>query len=292
MKKYIVLLIAIIYSAEANHQQGIDTVFSFTPGEGQNTGQGEEYFPDNIFGLPDTNAREDIQSALPENVLSIGFGGEIIVGFKNYNVIDGPGPDFTIFENAFINPLNKKMFAEPGKVAVSLDGVYYTEFPFDSVSLVGCAGTQPTYGKKDPFNPEESGGNQFDLADIGLSEIRYIKITDITRMLLDNPEHEYYDPILSGFDLDALIGLNLVDHSTEVAENKSEELLAIQGNIIVVGDIPMDGKLELYNINGLKINSAEVYPGNIYRMPPLSRGLYIARLIAGEKYIVEKFILE
>jgi hypothetical protein len=175
-----------------------------------------EYYPKNIFGLPDTSAGLYSQSASPENVCSLGLGGQIVVGFKDNAVYDGPGPDFTIFENAFLNPATNKIFAEPAIIEVSQDAVNYFLFPFDSLTLKGCAGITPIYGNKDPFNPEESGGDKFDLSDIGLDYIRYIRITDISEMILDNPSHPYYDPTITGFDLDAVVGLNLRKTGTSV----------------------------------------------------------------------------
>ncbi len=200
-----------------SYQAPIDTVFWFYPGKGQNFGQDSTYFPMNIFNLPDTNASENIPSANPKNICSIGLGGEICVGFKNYYVYDGEGEDFTIFENAFINPITKKVFAEPAVVSVSEDGVNFYEFPWDYYTLQGCAGTKPTNGKANPFDPKVSGGNSFDLAVLGLKKIRYIKIKDICDTILKSPNHPYYDPVISGFDLDCVVGLNLTS-LTDFAE--------------------------------------------------------------------------
>ncbi|MCX6153332.1 MAG: hypothetical protein NT007_04145 [Candidatus Kapabacteria bacterium] len=208
---YIFYLIAVAPNNHIYAQTGtIDTVFSFVPGKGQNAGQDSAHYPMNIFGPPDTLAGYLVQSSSPDQVLSIGLGGEIIVGFKGFFVEDKPGDDFTIFENAFFNPVTKKIFAEPAKVAVSQDGIKYYEFPFDSLTLVGCAGLTPTIGNKNPFDPNESGGDKFDLANLGLKYIKFIKITDICQMVLKNKNHPYYDPIISGFDLDAVVGLHLI----------------------------------------------------------------------------------
>ena len=186
----------------------IDTVYSFIPGTGQNSGQDSLYFPQNIFGNPDKRATKVTPANDPNQILSLGLGGEIIVGFKNYFIVNGEGSDFIIFENAFVNPLNGKVFAEPGRVSVSKDEINYIDFPFDSLTLQGCAGITPTFwNKKYPLN---SGGDKFDLNDIGLDTINYIKIKDISQMLLDNPEHPFYDVTISGFDLDAVIGINYV----------------------------------------------------------------------------------
>ena len=56
--------------------------------------------------------------------------------------MDGPGPDFIVFENAFFRstaPTDPNqaynVFAEPGSVAVSADGVTFVEFPYDAAAL-------------------------------------------------------------------------------------------------------------------------------------------------------------
>ncbi|MCX7735137.1 MAG: T9SS type A sorting domain-containing protein [Candidatus Kapabacteria bacterium] len=205
-------------------KSGIDTVYFFNPGSGQNSGQSPDYFPENIFGLPDTNASELTPSSDPKQICSIGLGGEIIVGFKNYIIFDGDGPDFTIFENAFINPVTKKVFAEPSKVSISEDGINFVEFPYDPWTLIGCAGITPTNGKANPYDPEKSGGDKFDLATIGLKKAKYIKITDICDDILNNPKHPFYDPIISGFDLDAVVGLNLISVTSNIANENDIEL--------------------------------------------------------------------
>lgn len=208
----------------AQNNRFIDTVYHFQPGEGQNSGQSTEYFPKNIFGPPSKNATETIPESSPSEVLSIGMGGEIIVGFKDSYLVDGPGIDFIIFENVFLNPINQKLFAEPALVSVSEDGIKFIEFPFDSLTLEGCAGTKPTSGKANPFDYPHSGGNGFDIATLGLTKIKYIKIKDITEMILQNTSHPFYDPTLSGFDLDAIAGLYVVDEHTLVSDNQNSTI--------------------------------------------------------------------
>lgn len=210
MNKCLILFFGITLNVFAQyHQAPIDTVLYFKPGKGQNVGQDSAYFPMNIFNLPDSSASEYVGSSSPNNICSLGLGGEIVVGFKNYYIVDGEGADFTIFENAFINPITKRVFAEPGIVSISEDGINFAEFPFDSLSLEGCAGTRPTNGRANPFDPSISGGNPFDLEKIGMKKARFIKIKDFSEYVLGNKSHPFYDPTISGFDLDAVAGIHL-----------------------------------------------------------------------------------
>jgi hypothetical protein len=208
------LLLLQLLTTPANSQpwpdRGADAVDHFTPGTGQTTGQGSEYFPHNILGLPDTSARYETATTDPNQIVSLGLGGEIVLRFDRHVIVDGPGPDFTVFENAFHYKLGQRerIYAEPGQVAVSRDGITFTPFPFDSLTLEGCAGVTPTNGDKNPTDPTVSGGDSFDLATIGVDSIRYIRIRDVTSMVLNNPSHPFRDLTLSGFDLDAIVAVN------------------------------------------------------------------------------------
>ncbi len=224
---------------------GIDTVYWFHPGSGQAVGQSPAFFPQNIFGLPDTNARWNVPSSDPRQICSLGMDGVIVVGWKNFVLVDGPGPDFTVFENAFAYG-NGKIFAEPAEVSVSRDGIHFVAFPFDSLSLEGCAGRTPTNGAGNPFDPAESGGDAFDLATLGIDSVRFIKIRDISRMVAENPDHPYWSPVISGFDLDAVVGLHLVPESQVALEVQP---IVTGGRLLLTGSgVPF--YVALYTLRG------------------------------------------
>ena len=84
----------------------------------------------NIFGPPCKTATQYSAAFNPYDVVELGFGGEIIVGSKHFYIVDGEGPDFIIFENVFCYG-NGRVFAEPGVVSVSRDGINFVEFPFN-----------------------------------------------------------------------------------------------------------------------------------------------------------------
>lgn len=277
---------------------GVDTVFLFKPGTGQNLGQEAKYFPLNIFGLPDTTAREDVPATRPEQICSLGFGGEIIVGFKNAVLVDRPGADFTIFENAF-KYLGNRIYAEPAKIAVSRDGVRFVEFPFDSVTLRGCAGKTPTNGNQSPFNPALSGGDSFDLAAIGMDSVRFIKITDISAIVLNNPQHPFWDVTISGFDLDAVVGLNLAPLllSTGVNVQNEEPIvdIALTNDIIAIrrttNNQAFSMRCELYALNGRLILSQGLASAETFiHTSALARGAYFC-ICRGGAYVFSQTIL-
>ncbi len=64
--------------------------------------------------------------------VSLGDGGTATLTFANA-VINGQGPDFVVFENAFPNPANpKEAFMELAFVEVSSDGINFVRFPASS----------------------------------------------------------------------------------------------------------------------------------------------------------------
>jgi hypothetical protein len=198
------LLLCGLQAATAQTHVPADTVLWFAPGTGQSVGQGPVFFPRNVLGMPDTSARIDKPSVDPRTICSIGLGGDIVLGFAHHAVVNGPGTDFVVYENAFRYAAGR-IYAEPATVQVSQDGLTWHPFPFDRSTLEGCAGVTPT----DPQLPH-GGGDAFDLAAVGMDSVRWIRLTDITQTLLDDPGHALFDPTLSGFDLDAVVALHHV----------------------------------------------------------------------------------
>ena len=155
------------------------------------------------------------------DTLSLGLGGTIEVEFADNVVVDGPGPDLLVFENAFLvsGLTTLPPYAEPATVAVSADGVDWRIFPCALAAppyYPGCAGVYPVFaGPDDPVVPTATpiealvglpidqlvpppgaGGDAFDLAAVGLHAVRFVRIeaSQIDRRLGG----------LSGFDLDAM----------------------------------------------------------------------------------------
>jgi hypothetical protein len=71
------------------------SVESFSAGPGSAFGQAE--LPNVVLGPPKGLGETD--GSL--DVASLGNGGSITLGFAPSAIVDGPGPDFIVFENAF-----------------------------------------------------------------------------------------------------------------------------------------------------------------------------------------------
>ncbi|WP_437310223.1 cell surface protein [Sorangium sp. So ce388] len=162
---------------------GFETVFAsevvthlFGPGPSY----GQDKFPDIAFGPP----RGGGCCGGSTDVVSLGNGGTVTFGFSGNLILDGPGPDFIVFENPFeTSPTT--VFAELATVEVSQNGVDWIAFPCTATAAPygSCAGWHPVLANSktnsiDSTDPEVAGGDAFDLADLDLSFARYVRITD------------------------------------------------------------------------------------------------------------------
>lgn len=180
-------------------------VVSFTPGAC--AGFGASRMPDIVLGPP-SGAPAGQGST---DVVSLGTGGEIVLSFEPNALVDGPGVDLLVFENAFSRAGTDETFAEPGEVSVSDDGETWTAFPCTATAAPwgACAGwhavTQPGPGVS-PVDPAQAGGDPYDLADIGITRARFVRIRDTGGQRCTSSSVS-----TNGFDLDAIAAVNAED---------------------------------------------------------------------------------
>jgi hypothetical protein len=172
-----------------------DTVVSFMPGQG--AGFGQDKLPCVVLGPPFGGGA----AAGGLDVLSLGREGTIVLKFEDVDLVDRPGPDLLVFENAFSG------FVETGAVAVSEDGSTWTEWPCrddQDAGYPGCAGVHPVLSTPDngidPADPAVAGGDSFDLADVGVARARFVRIRDTG--------WNGYSGVSGGFDLDAVVAIH------------------------------------------------------------------------------------
>jgi hypothetical protein len=145
------------------------------------------------------------------DIVCLGNGGQITMTFGN-PIVDGSGADFAVFENSFNNT-----FLELGYVEVSADGSNWYRFTNYSTTVSPVGG----YGSVDPTDIYQLGskyiqgyGEGYDLAQLDLEEISYVRILDIIGdgSNLDSVDNPIYDPTPTwgsgGFDLDAIGVIN------------------------------------------------------------------------------------
>jgi len=215
-----------------------DRVVAFqplTPG-----GFGSSFVPGNITGPPDgrgTFAPASAQTEVASLHARVGAGGSVVVEFTNNIVELGSGADFTVFENVlFVGGNASQRFMEPALVWVALFEGEWFRFPIDIVPPAagrplnlmdpfyynkGFAGRNGTTGA-DPTNPAASGGDSFDVNELAIPELTWIRFIKI-QSTGDNAMSDDFggDPVRhsstfnalrgdrsSGFDLDAVSAVN------------------------------------------------------------------------------------
>lgn len=216
------MLVLVLLAAPAWGDPFADRVAAVTVGAGGGGGELAR-----VLGPPDGRGA----FAGSHDTFSLGLGGSITVEFTDNLIVDGPGVDFTVFENAFLlaGEVTYPPYAEPATVSVSDDGVDFKTFPCATDATPyypGCAGVYPVFATRDdpasalvpsttpiaalvglPFEgfvpPAGSGGDSFDLADVGLTQARFVRIdAGRLRFGLDG---------LAGFDLDAVAAVHSLD---------------------------------------------------------------------------------
>lgn len=231
-------------------------------------------------------------------VVSLGDGGSAIVSFE-HAIKNGPGFDFAVFENGFIDE-----FLELAFVEVSSDGVNFFRFkatsntqtdvqmgPFDynaDASLMNnLAGKyRAMYGT--PFDLEEMIGIQ----GLNTDSITHVKIIDVVGSI--NPlygSYDQYNNIINehyptpypqgGFDLDA-VGV-IHQQVSGINENKNGNTIQIYPNpfydVIKIHDnLAQLKSIEIIDINGKKVYQSLEKISETLDLNELERGIYFIQM--------------
>lgn len=178
-------------------------VVSFTAGKC--AGYGKDGLPALVVGPP--VGYGTLQGST--DVVSLGEGGQIVVSVEPNEIVDGEGPDFVVFENAFFaggNPT--KPHADLGEVSISEDGNTWYTYPCTATAYPygACAGWHPVFSAPgndvSPIDPKTSGGDLYDLAGTGMTKVRFIRIVDKSLAPCTEEVDNY------GFDLDGIGVIN------------------------------------------------------------------------------------
>jgi hypothetical protein len=207
------------------------------------------------------------------SVVSLGDGGTATLTFES-TIINGPGPDFAVFENGVTDS-----FLELGFVEVSSDGVHFVRFPAvseiptntqaGSFAVVNCRYIHNFAGKY-----RIGYGTPFDLEDIidstgiDIDAITHVRIVDVIGSI--DPQYATYDsqgnivnnlhptPFeSSGFDLDGIGVINVGELSLasnqlqiSVYPNPTSSILNVHTNTNssftitnLLGTIILNGKI-------------------------------------------------
>lgn len=246
-------------------------------------------------------------------IVSLGDSGVAVLTFAQ-PIINGPGPDFAVFENGFADPVDpEQAYMELAFVEVSSDGVSFFRFPATSHTQ----DTQQVAGTGEYMNARKvnnlagkyiSGyGTPFDLqemtgiAGLDVNNITHVRIVDVIGDLsvhqsLDAGGHVINDPYptpfpTGGFDLDAVGVLNQ-QGSSGVAGMENPWALKAGPNPVSdvlqvnIGRPHAPLYIALYDISGKLLQSTMVAGDNYsFSFKNLPSGLYL--LTAGESQAIQ-----
>jgi hypothetical protein len=237
--------------------------------------------------------------ALLNGVVSLGDGGQVVLKFPAA-IIDGPGWDFAVFENSFLDT-----FLELAFVEVSTDGKRYVRFA--SESLTDTTAQVASFGYLKPENINNLAGKYragygtpFDLSElkdsagINVNDINFVRITDVVGCM--NPKYagrdsrgrKINDPWptrfpSSGFDLDAVGVIHQHNSSVpNISENKFTFYPNPSGHSVVIQS-EINQTIFVLNISGNLIESYSLIPGENRIDFNLPNGCYLLQNEYGVK---------
>ena len=235
------------------------------------------------------------------NVLSLGDSGVVTLGFDE-PIINSEGYDFAVFENGF--RVGFSYYLELAHVEVSDNGTDFVRFPSESLSDTSYQ--TDNFGYTDPVKLKNLAGKHqapygtlFDLEEIGLDQINYIRIVDVIGSIndsfgtRDSKGRIINDPwptpfASSGFDLDAVAVVNgslLNTQEIELAGVKVYPSLArVNEPIHISGQEDMS--IEVFNQRGqtiLKTNETEIKLD--------ASGLYIFQVTLRDRVFTQKVVI-
>jgi hypothetical protein len=203
--------------------------------------KGLQQINDATFGLPTVGDQFAALGKAGENgVVSLGDGGSAVVSFYA-PIFNGPGADFAVFENSFLDS-----FLELAFVEVSTDGNRYVRFPAvsntqDTLPIGGFGLVAPTALNNLAGKFRANYGTPFDLeelkdsSEIDISNIQFVRLIDVVGSMNDSfatkdiNGHKINDPWptpfpSSGFDLDAVGVIHTLANDVKTLDALSMEV--------------------------------------------------------------------
>jgi hypothetical protein len=172
---------------------------------------------------------DDLGTGSPDfQVVSLGDSGVAVLTFAA-PIINGPGPDFAVFENGFTDPSDPEAaYLELAFVEVSSDGIHYTRFPaishiqdtvqtsgageFLNARLIHNLAGKYRSGYGTPFDLEELA----DTPGLDVNHITHIRLVDVVGSIGEHGSKDHEGRVINdpyptayaigtgGFDLDAV----------------------------------------------------------------------------------------
>jgi hypothetical protein len=233
--------------------------------------RGWQQINDTTIGIAEVGEPDDAIGPANNLVVSLGDGGEALLEFDP-PIINNNGYDFAIFENGF--QVGLSFFLELAFVEVSADGINFIRFENESltdtsVQIGNFDFIEPTKIKNLAGKHQAPYGTLFDLSEVGLDTVRFVKIIDVIGSIdpdwgtRDTKGRIINDPFptpfpSSGFDLDAvaMVRQDFVGITSEEEKIKVYPTLARIGQKIII-DSKQLTSWELYNLEGKLIDAGD-----------------------------------
>ena len=195
-------------------------------------------------------------------IVSLGDSGMITYYFAE-PVLDREGFDFAVFENGFKS--GEYYYLELAFVEVSIDGQtfhrFYNASNADTLNQIDFGGTaKPEWYHNLAGKHQAPYGTLFDLAELGLDSVRYIRIVDVIGTVdtayasRDSLGNVINDPwptpfASSGFDLDAvgIVNGEMLSSKADLIEPELTGALIQQGDQIRLDKLC---SFEIYSLDG------------------------------------------
>ncbi len=254
------------------------------------------------IALPDSGFvtfGEEANTLVKGSYLSLGDGGNVVLQVSGYEIVDGPGPDFAVFENGF--EYDGSEFLELAFVEVSANGIDYVRFPAVSLTqsfeqIGGFDGFEGKYLYN--FAGRELGqyGTPFDLAELGLDKIQFIRLVDVVGAIdgahvsFDSRGNAVNDPYSTqfssgGFDLDFVAAINSQPISTGIEKSAlfsgTQVYPTITPDYVTIETDLTDLSVVISNSNGIRVGYQDIesFDGTI-DLSKYNKGLYTVTLIS------------
>jgi hypothetical protein len=234
-------------------------------------------------------------------IVSLGDSGIAVLTFAA-PIFNGPGPDFAVFENGFINAANpEEAFLELAFVEVSSDGIHFFRFPATSLTsdtfqipgsgvymnarLINNLAGKYAANFGTPFDLQELAG----ISGLDINHITHVRLVDVVGALTEHASHDKDGRIINdpyptnfptgGFDLDAVgvlhaVGLDVATiHQSvdvQVFPNPVSDIIRF-ANTALLGS---DATASLYNTTGSLIAHISLHDTQEMSMTTLPTGVY------------------
>jgi hypothetical protein len=271
---------------------------------------------DTSLGHPTLGSEADAIGIPANGVVSLGDSGIAVLTF-NYNIYNGSGADFAVFENGFSNPENDSLaYLELAFVEVSSDGIHYFRFPASSAMQDSIQIDNFTYTLASSYHnlagKYVSGyGTPFDLEDmkniagLDINNISHVRLVDVVGSInplyagKDKDDHTineaYPSPYPSaGFDLNGVGVINSLK-PTSVKEITNAFSIKIYPNptndiIHIISENRNGAHYSLRDIAGKEICKGS-FSGQIsLSLKERNKGFYFLYVAYGNEHFVQKII--